>query len=417
VDDKKELLSALAIDDREREVSGGISRYLVTGFGALVLAAIAWFWLLPIDSPVPVDTAVAEKASAGVQTQSATVLNASGFVTARRKATVSSKITGKVLNIFIEEGLYVEQGYLLATLDDSVQRANLELSIAKSRAALARLDEVKVRIQEAELNLRRTRNLEQKKLASTADLDTARLALAALEARLVGLESEADVAKSSVKVLEQQLKDTEIRAPFAGVVILKAAQPGEMISPITAGGGFTATGICTLVDMDSLEIEVDVSESYINRVKSRQQVTATLNSYEDWAIPAEVIAIIPTADRNKATVKVRIAFLEKDDRILPEMGVKVSFLEQNKQPIDPVEEVSGVMVPSSAITIEQNESIVYVVDGGKVFVRKVRLGRRQGQSRNIVAGLNAGETIVMGLNDALIAQLSEGRSVTAIAVN
>ena len=221
----------------------------------------------------------------------------------------------------------VEAGQVLARLDASIPRAELALSESRLGSARAGLDELKVQIRQAELDLQRTRGLAERKPASAADLDRAQLTLEGLHARLERQQSDVVVAQRGVAVQRQLLDDMEIRAPFTGIVVAKAAQPGEMISPISAGGGFTRTGICTIVDMDSLEVEVDVNEAYINRVQPKQPVSVALNAYPDDRIPAEVIAIIPTADRNKATVRVRIALLEKNPRVLPDMGVKVAFLE------------------------------------------------------------------------------------------
>lgn len=409
--DKKALLGELKIDAAQRQASSSVPRFIVTGAGALVLGAIAWFWLLPANEPVPVSVAKALKAGGQSTQQSVAVLDATGYVTARRQATVSSKITGKVKEIFIEEGLRVEKGQLLATLDDSTQRANLNLANAQLEAAKARLNEVDILRQEAKLRFDRTVELEQKNLASTADLDRDRLGLAALAARLGGFEKDIVVAHSVVAVHQQLLDDMQIRAPFAGVVIAKSAQPGEMISPISAGGGFTRTGICTIVDMESLEIEVDVNEAYINRVKSAQPVSAMLNSYPDWQIPAEVITIIPTADRSKATVKVRIRFLVKDSRILPDMGIRVAFLEQQEtQP--GAKTLSGVMVPASAVTLRDDNNVIFVITDSRVSVRTVKLGPQNGSNRNVTQGIRAGETVVTQLDDLLIEQLEEGTRVT-----
>jgi len=412
LDNRKELLGALAIKDDERESSGNLPRFVITGLGAIGLAIVAWLWLLPTSAPVPVDTAQAREATADVLRQSSAVLDASGYVTARRKATVSSKITGRVTQVFVEEGDFVEQDQLLATLDDSIHKANLQLVQSRLKASKARMNEVKFIIQEAELNHERTIELEAKNLASTADLDRTRLALSGLRARLIGLEADVEVAVSSVGVALEQLQDTQIRAPFAGVVILKAAQPGEMISPISGGGAFIATGICTLVDMNSLEIEVDVSESYINRVKPGQPAIATLNAYQDWKIPAEVIAIIPTADRSKATVRVRVAFLEKDDRILPEMGVKVAFLEKDDTKSAQAESITGVFISTNAILAKEEGYIVYVVNGDRAEPRVVTLGRRSGNQRNVVSGLEANEVVVTGLDAELAAQLAGGKLIS-----
>ncbi len=346
---------------------------------------------------------------AGAQASSA-VLDATGYVTARRQATVSSKITGKVSEVFIEEGLVVEAGQLLATLDSSTQQVNFDLARAQYAATKSRLKEVEVQREEALLEHQRMIELEQKKLASKADLDRVRLAVDALDARLAGLAREIDVALKLVDVQQQQLDDMKITAPFGGVVIAKAAQPGEMISPVSAGGGFTRTGICTIVDMSSLEIEVDVNESYINRVSPGQPVSATLNSYPDWQIPSEVITIIPTADRSKATVRVRIGFIELDPRILPDMGVRVAFLQETAPEAEKTE-LTGVFVPASAVYTLENRNVIYLVVDNRIVIREVRLGPRQGNNRNVIQGITSGDTLVTSLDAERASQLQEGAIV------
>ncbi|MEM7218812.1 MAG: efflux RND transporter periplasmic adaptor subunit [Pseudomonadota bacterium] len=261
----------------------------------------------------------------GAAARPVSVLDATGYVVARRQATVSSKSTGKVLEVLIEEGDLVAAGQVLARLDASIQQAQLDLARSQAEAANAALAELEVQLAQARLDLERTVNLSERELASKADLDRDRLNVDALLARLERNRKDVLVSRRSVDVQAQVVADMVIRAPFAGVVIAKAAQPGEMISPVSAGGGFTRTGICTIVDMDSLEIEVDVNEAYINRVFVDQPVRAALNAYPDVDFEAYVIAIIPAADRNKATVRVRLGFRALDARILPDMGVRVAF--------------------------------------------------------------------------------------------
>ncbi len=330
--DKRTLLDELKID-RGAAVAETPRRPLrwLAVIGCLGVIAIA-VWFVMAREPEPVKTAAPVTAAPVVVDKSAaegSVLDATGYVVARREATVSAKVTGKVVEVFIEEGMRVEAGELLARLDASVPRAELALSEAQLASARAGLEELNVQIRQAELDLHRTQELAGRKLASTADLDRARLTLDGLQARLDRQHSDIVVAQRAAAVQRQLLDDMEIRAPFTGIVVAKAAQPGEMISPISAGGGFTRTGICTIVDMDSLEVEVDVNEAYINRVQPKQRVSVTLNAYPDDRIPAEVIAIIPTADRNKATVRVRIGLLANNPRVLPDMGVKVAFLEDS----------------------------------------------------------------------------------------
>ncbi len=410
MNDKKALLGELQLDAEQREPKSQLPKLLITGIGAIALAAAAWFWLLPKEEPISVKTAQAETATERSVASTATVLDASGYVTARRKATVSSKVTGKVMEVYIEEGVVVEENQLLARLDNSNQQAQFNLSKAQWLASESRLEEIKVQLKEAQLDLLRTVELAEKSLASEADLDRTKLAVEALKARLASLIREVEVGERVVEVQQQQLDDTEIRAPFAGVVIAKAAHPGEMISPISAGGGSILTGICTIVDMSSLEIEVDVNESYINRVQAGQPVTAKLNSYQDWEIPAEVITIIPTADRNKATVRVRIAFLETDTRILPDMGVKVSFMEEQIVEVNEAQ-MTGVFVPESAIASIDNAAVVFVVNNESAQSRNVTVGQRRGSSRNVVSGLRSGEVVVTDLNKQLVTALVEGSLV------
>src|SRR5215831_8224341 len=324
----------------------------------LVLFAIfvgaAWQFLRP--KAIPVRTVVASAVTGpGVER---TVLNASGYVTARREATVSSKITGKVVEVLIEEGMKVKDAQVLARLDDTNVKASLRLAQAQLQSAEKSLEETRVRIKEADQELRRVKDLLKNNIATQADLDHAEAASESLKAKLQQQRADIIVAERQVATWQQQMEDTIIRAPFAGIATSKNAQPGEMISPVSAGGGFTRTGIGTIVDMQSLEIEIDVNESYINRVEPGQPVEATLDAYPDWNIPCHVIAIIPTADRQKSTVKVRVGFDKLDGRILPEMGVKVAFREAVAIASTAARTVS---VPKTAIHQQDGRDVVLVV--------------------------------------------------------
>ncbi len=329
--DKRELLAELTIDRSSPPTARPQSRWVSGAIVAIfVVGALATAYRWPESSEPVQPVAAAIPAAAPVPTVPVTadtsVLDATGYVVARRYSTVSAKVTGKVAELFLEEGMRVEAGQLLARLDDSIPRAALALAHAQADAARAGLEETAVQIRQAQLDLDRIASLAGRNLMSKADLDHAQLSLEALRARLERARSDATVAERSAAVQRLLLSDMEIRAPFAGVVIAKAAQPGEMISPNSAGGGFTRTGICTIVDMTSLEVEVDVNEAYINRVTAGQPVSVVLNAYPNEPIRAEVIAIIPTADRNKATVRVRIALIDANAHVLPDMGVKVAFL-------------------------------------------------------------------------------------------
>lgn len=317
-------------------------------------------------------------------------LHASGYVTARREATVSSKITGRVVEVKIEEGQHVKQGDELARLDDSNIIRNLKLAEAQLAAATAAVAEAEVWVDNAEREYQRIKALATDNVASVSVLDRAHAEFKARQAQLETLRAQVEVAKREVDVWQQQLEDTVIRAPFSGIVTSKNAQPGEMISPISAGGGFTRTGICTIVDMESLEIEVDVSESYINRVRPGQAADATLDAYPDWRIPAKVIAIIPTADKQKATVKVRLGFEQLDPRILPQMGVKVAFRDESKDNPN-----HSLTFPKSALMRENGSDAVFVVTNNRARLRKIVLGPSRDDTVTAISGLAEGEKIVI----------------------
>ena len=415
--DKQSLLNELKID-RDASAEGGFRPLRWFVVIALVAGGAFVFWNfrpLPEAQALTVDTSIAIEPQGRLAANTGSVLDATGYVIARRMATVSSKVTGKVMEVLVEEGMVVEEGQVLATLDDSVNRAQLELEEAQVASARASVEELQVQIRQAELNLGRTRDLAANRLASQADLDRDGLSLEALWARLEKTERDIDVAERALQIQRQLLADMQIRAPFSGVVIAKAAQPGEMISPVAAGGGFTATGICTIVDMESLEVEVDVNEAYINRVSPGQEATIVLNAWPDDPYRAEVIAIIPAANRNQATVRVRIGFLNRDERVMPEMGVRVAFMEDTGAALAPEPEnetiIAGVLVPDSAIVREDGLHHVWVVADSRVSRRQVELGQASGADALVFSGLDAGERVISRLDPALREQLREGLAV------
>jgi HlyD family secretion protein len=367
------------------------SRFWPVAIGILVLVLVVGFifWLKHPGGAL-VRTVLAREASRGGVER--TVLNASGYVTARRQATVSSKITAKVTEVLIEEGMRVQEGQVLARLDDTNVKTSLVLARAQLVSATNALAETRVRIIEADQELQRQRGLLKNKIATQADYDHAEAALLALKARLEQQQAEVVVAEKQVAYWDQQLDDTIIRAPFTGIVTSKNAQPGEMISPISAGGGFTRTGICTIVDMDSLEIEIDVNESYINRVTAGQPIEATLDAYPEWKIPCKVIAIIPTADRQKSTVKVRVGFDKLDPRILPEMSVKVAFRETGGSG-----PIAGrtVIVPKAALRQQDGRDVVMVVQGGRAERRAVTVSQTVSEDAVVSSGIAAGERVIV----------------------
>jgi RND family efflux transporter MFP subunit len=388
-------LDELRIDRPPEQKASRGGRYLLLLVVAAVVAGLAaLFWPAPA---VEVRTELVREVGgrAGVAVNS-TVLNASGYVTARRQATVSSKFTGRVTEVLIEEGMEVAEGQVLARLDDSNLQPALALAEAQMESARRGAAETEALLTEARLTFERNQRLVEKRLVSEAELDRARAQAKSLEAQLERKQADVEVAARQVDIYRQQLEDSIIRAPFAGVIVAKNAQPGEMISPVSAGGGFTRTGIGTIVDMSSLEIEIDVNEAYINRVAPGQAVMATLDAYPDWKIPCHVIAIIPTADRQRATVEVRVGFDELDARILPDMGVKVAFQEAESGNNDEVPR-SAMLVPSEAVRREQGHDYVLVVRDGRIVERRaVAAGEERDGSRLVTSGLSPGESVVVG---------------------
>jgi RND family efflux transporter MFP subunit len=396
MNNSSDLLNQLRIDRAAApppRPSGRGPWLAIAGAGVLLAAAGAG-WLLR-EEPLAVKTAVAQAEAAGTASAASSVLDASGYVTARRIATVSSKITGKVLEVLIEEGQRVEAGEVLARLEPTDADAQRDLSAAQLEAARSDVARAAAQLKLAEQTLVRTRDMAARKLVAAAALDQAQAERDALAAQLQSARSQLQVATEALALSDIGVDNTIVRAPFAGVITVKAAQPGEIISPISGSGGFTRTGIGTVVDMDSLEIQVDVNEAFIGRVKPKQKVEAVLNAYPDWRIPAEVIAIVPTADRSKATVKVRIAFKEKDDRVVPDMGVRVSFLEDEKPAVANAPVITGVTVPADAVVQRDGKTVAFVVRDGRAGLREIEAGDPRDGQRRILRGLAVGEQVVL----------------------
>ena len=396
-----DLLKELRID--RKAPAPGPSRtglWIAVAIAVAALIAVAAWFVLGRDSGTEVRTATVI-AIGGGSGGSASVLDATGYVVARRQATVSSKITGKVREVLIEEGQRVEAGQIMATLDPVDANAQRTLSQSQVEAARSQAIGVQAQLKEAEANAARLGQLVGQKLVSRAQYEQAIAARDSLRAQLVTAQRNAQVASDSLRIADNGLDNTIVRAPFAGVVIAKAAQPGEIVSPLSAGGGFTRTGIGTIVDMDSLEVEVDVGESFIGRVQPKMPIEATLNAYADWKIPGEVIAIIPTADRGKATVKVRVALNQRDARIVPDMGVRVSFLEAAK-PATATRTPAGVLAPGAAVVQRDDADVAFVVDGDTARQRTLKLGRTLGDDREVLEGLGNGDVVVIDPPDTLV---------------
>jgi HlyD family secretion protein len=395
----KEDLAALRIDHSAR--GGGGRRGVWVFIILLILAAGAGAWVWAGREPVIEVKTSAAAVRSGAAGAAGTVLNASGYVTARRRATVSSKVTGKVLEVFVEEGKAVRRGQILAKLDDSQTRAMLKVSEAQLAAAERAAAEDQAHLREAELTLERRSQLVKERVISRAELDSAEAQVESLKARIAMAHQQVQVARSQVSAIRTDLDDMVVRAPFDGVAISKDAQPGEMISPVSAGGGFTRTGICTIVDMSSLEIEVDVSEQYIIRVRPGQPVEAVLDAYPDWRIAAHVITMVPSADRQKSTVRVRVAFDQLDPRILPDMSVKTSFLAETPAETSKEAPAPRLLVPKTAVRTSDGASVVFVVRDDRVERRAVKVGLDDGSQIEVAAGLSPGERVVVEASASL----------------
>jgi RND family efflux transporter MFP subunit len=396
-------LGSLRID-RSAPPAGGGKKFIWIGVAIALAAAVAvglWLWLG--GKTIEVRTVVVEAESSG-PSLGTSVLNASGYVVARRMATVSAKVTGKIQEIYVEEGMAVKKDQVLARLDPINSQTVLTMAERQLEASRRDLAEIEVRLNEARRNLERNEALVKQQLISETALDSSRAEVNALAARLEAARAQVKVAESQLQMRRIDFDDLQVRAPFAGVVISKDAQPGEIVSPMSAGGGFTRTGIATIVDMDSREIEVDVNEAYINRVKPDQRVEATLDAYPDETLACHVINIVPTADRTKATVKVRIGFDKLEAHILPDMGIKVRFLdEQPAAAAGNAPQGPRTRVPAVAVQHAEGNAFVWVVKDGRVERRAVTLGPESEGQVEVLAGVSSGEElvspVVQGLED------------------
>ncbi|WP_330947737.1 efflux RND transporter periplasmic adaptor subunit [Thermomonas sp. LB-4] len=402
-----DLLNSLKID-RSASPPPPSRKGLWIGLAVAAVAVLAAAGVFALRGGKGIEVSVAEATAIGASSGgSASVLDATGYVVARRMATVSAKVTGRVREVLIEEGQKVEEGQVLARLDPVDAQAQRALSASQLAASQSQIASVQAQLKEAEANAARLSTLAAQKLVSRAQFEQAVATRDALRAQLATTRRNAQVARDGLRIADNGVDNTIVRAPFAGVVIAKSAQPGEIVSPLSAGGGFTRTGIGTIVDMDSLEVEVEVGEAFIGRVKPGMRTETILNAYQDWKIPGRVIAIIPAADRGKATVKVRVGLDAKGDpRIVPDMGARVGFLEDAKPA--QADAKPGVLVPAAAIAQRGDRDVAFVVNGGMASLRKLTLGRTLGEDREVLAGVAGGEQVVLDPPEAL----ADGARVT-----
>lgn len=400
--DKSELLRQLRIERDERPAQAAPSRrwWWVAGLlGLLIALGLGSLFFLHAALPT-VQAAVAKPAATGAGMEAGTsVLDASGYVVARRQATVSAKITGKLAQLFIEEGVHVKEGDIVAKLDDR----NATAALLQAKAAVTQAESTLLQAKAAAADItpiyERDRKMAAAGVISATALDQSKANYDGKQTDVAVAQGNLAVRRAALEIAQRDLDDTIVRAPFTGVVTTKNAQPGEIVSPLSAGGGFTRSGICTLVDMDSLEVEVDVSENFISRVQAGEPATLKLNAYPDWSIPAYVIAVVPTADRSKATVKVRVGFKSRDPRILPEMGARVSFLSRPSSGASgSANAAGGVTLPFAAVQANAGGAtgIVYVLHDDTVERREVKLGARNGDAQTVIAGVSPGERVAVG---------------------
>jgi HlyD family secretion protein len=389
------LLKELRIDGAHREDHGGGPPKWIWGVatGVVVLAlagGAAWWWVAG-SKPVAVQTATVRANGQGASANA--VLQATGYVTARRMATVSAQMTGTLVEVLIDEGFKVKKGQVLARLDDTGLKAGLAAAEAQVRTAQANQGQLRAQLAQAEADARRQAELAASGMTTRQSQEQAATAVKTYQAQIEASNRQIEAAQAQLRQARVNHDYATVRAPFDGIVTARAAQVGEIISPLSAGGGFTRTGVGTIVDMDSLEVGVDVNEAYIAQVKPDMPCEAVLDAYPDWRIPARVVAVIPSADRGKATVKVRVALEQKDERVVPDMGVRVSFLAA--KPKVEAKPVPGVLLPPDALVERDGAQVVFAVNEGRAEQRTVKLGGDVGKFRLVTEGVKAGETVVV----------------------
>lgn len=375
-------IQKLKIDDSKRLNN---QNWLKTFFIIVFCIVVVLVFLFLKKKPLEVEVIKVSKLKSG---EPIVVLNASGYVTPRRKATVAAKITGRVKEIFVDEGSLVKEGQILAILDESDAKAAVERARWAKQVVEASLKGTKAKLEEAEKNLQRGNELVKSGFLDEQSFDKLNSDFIYLKGQYESQLKAIEEAEAAVKVAERDLENCKVTAPFDGVVISKDAQPGEMVSPFSAGGGFTRTGIITIVDMKSLEIEVDVSESSLSKIFENQKVWAVLDAYPNIKFSGKVRTVIPSADRQKATVKVRITFDKSDPKILPDMGIRVSFLEEGK-------DLSGIFIPKSSLVEEGEKSFSFIFNDGRLEKRELKTGEETESEIQILAGLKEGELIAL----------------------
>lgn len=383
-------LSSLRILDTQRKVGNRSNKPILIVAALALLAGISASAYSVLRSKPTVEVAIARSASPVAREA---ILNATGYVTPQRRATIAAKITGRVTAVFFDEGTHVQTGQLLASLDDSDARKALDAAKADRDSSEAAIADYEVQLRNARIQLHRTQELQKAGVVAQEQLDNAQTSADSLQAKIELARRQENGSETRIQETQQAVDNCTIRAPFDGIVVSKDAQVGEMVSPVSAGGGFTRTGIATIVDMNSNEIEVDVNESYIARVRAGQKVTAVLDAYPDWEIPARVRTIIPSADRQKATVKVRISFVKRDPRILPDMGIKVTFLGDDTLNQSAVT-APNILIPQNTVHENTGKNFVFVLKANTAERREIAVGGTVGTDIEVIAGLKVGDKVI-----------------------
>jgi RND family efflux transporter MFP subunit len=329
--------------------------------------------------------------------QAFTVLNASGYIVPQRKSALASKVTGRLIWLGVEEGNQVKKDQVVARLENQDVTAAKDQAHANVKAARSNLEQAKAELRDATLTYNRNKELLSKGVIAQATYDTVLARYEKTEAAAEAAEAGVKASLAALDGANIALEYTLIRAPFAGVVLTKDADIGDIVTPIGAATN-AKSAVITIADMDSLQVEVDVSESNIQKITIKQPCEIQLDSLPDQRFRGVIHMIVPTADRSKATVTVKVRFLDKDSRILPEMSARVAFL---SRPATPEEQRSRIAISQSAIVNRQDKESVFLIQGNRATVTPVRLGAKIGDMVEVLDGVKAGDKVVLNPSERL----------------
>jgi len=389
-------LSRLKIDKTAKTVQT-IRRkrpMLIIGAAALIVLAAALYWM---GIFTPAESVEVATVSQTYPSQSFTLLNASGYVVPQRKAAVASKITAQLLEISVEEGSRVKKGDIIARLegaDAAAARQQAQANVSVSRYGLA---QARAELEDAKVSYEREKELVSQEYTTKAQYDAAEARYRKAAAGVSGAQSAVKAAEAALEAAKVSVEYTVIRAPFDAVVLTKNADIGDIITPLGAAANAKAA-VVTIADMNSLQVEADVSESNLEQVKAGQPCEIQLDALPDKRFRGEVHMVIPTADRSKATVMVKVRFVDKDPRVLPEMSAKVAFL---SKAVSPGEETSRTTINPAAVVSRNNKSTAFVIRGGQVEEQEISTGGKLGDLLVVTGGVKAGDRVVLNPSKGL----------------